>query len=477
MKLTIDRLPRDAALPEDIALDAWNGRHGVTGRFVRRPGRFALQRMPKVPRLMRPGAEADPKDFRHPDVGWALVLPFRPDLDAAALARAEDAEPPFRRLLADRGPGAKILRYRSDYGVLALFEADGTIVPLTGARDGTEHGALPDYLLLAGGPDVLPWTLQYALGASRCVGRLHLSGAALERYVSSLVSDGVPSAARYEAPLVWAVDKGPGDISGLMRRAIAEPIATCFADDDEMPEHLFLDGGDDPEAGSAERLCSALAERRPALVVTTSHGQTGPLHDPAVMVKRLGLPVGQFGDLVEPETVLADWQPTGAVWWAQACCSAGASGVSEYDGLLDPDTDADRVLRAVAGLGSHVAPLPTALLGAEQPLRAFIGHVEPTFDWTISFPWTSTPLTDSITQTIYQGFCSGEPIGFAMRRSWAHIGELRQAHANVLRYFDAEPTERSRVLTAATYLRLAAGDRAATVLLGDPAASIALPTR
>jgi hypothetical protein len=62
-----------------------------------------------------------------------------------------------------------------------------------------------------------------------------------------------------------------------------------------------------------------------------------------------------------------------------------------------------------------------------------------------------------------------------MRRTWAHIGELRQAHASVLRYFDSAPTARSRVLTAATYLRLAAGDRAATVLLGDPAASIALP--
>ena len=100
---------------------------------------------------MRPGTEADPKDFRHPEVGWGLVLPFRSDLDAGALARAEDAEPPFRRLLADRGPGAKVLRYRADYGVLALFEADGTIVPLAGARDGAEHGAVPDYLLLAGG--------------------------------------------------------------------------------------------------------------------------------------------------------------------------------------------------------------------------------------------------------------------------------------------------------------------------------------
>lgn len=475
MKPVVDSLPADAALPGTVALDAWDGERGVTGRFQERPGRFALQQLPKVPRLMRPGAEADPKDFRDPRVGWALVLPLRSDLDAQALARAEDAEPAFRRLLADRGPTAKVLRYRPDYGVLALFEADGTIVPLAGAKDGTEPGALPDYLLLGGGPDVLPWALQYALGASRCVGRLHLTGAALERHVSALVADGPPGAARYEAPVVWAVDLGPGDISALMRRTIAEPISRCFAGDSEMPKHLFLDGAGDPAAGTAERLCSALAERTPALVVTSSHGLTSPVHDPEAMLAGLGTPVGQFGDPVEPETLLADWQPDGAVWWAQACCSAGSSGASEYEGLMDPDTDADRILRAVAGLGSHVAPLPTALLGAEKPLRAFIGHVEPTFDWTISFPWTATPLTESITQTVYQGFCSGEPIGFAMRRSWTHIGELRQAHASVLRYFDSAPTARSRVLTAATYLRLAAGDRAATVLLGDPAASIDLP--
>ena len=477
MKLGLYSLPADAALPADIALDAWEGERGVTGSFVKRPGRFALQRLPKVPRLMRPGAEADPEDFRDPRVGWAMVLPFQPDLDEAAQARAEDAEPPFRDLLAARGPAAKVLRYRPDYGVLALFEADGTIVPLQGAKDGTELGALPDYLLLAGGPDMLPWALQYTLGASRCVGRLHLTGAALQRHVAALLEAGPPTGARYEAPVVWAVDRGSGDISALMRRTIAAPIANYFANDDEMPEHVFLDGGGDPKAGSAERLSSALAERRPALVVTTSHGMTGPLDDPAAMHAQLGVPVDQVGDPLDPQTLLADWQPGGAVWYAQACCSAGSSGVSEYEGLLDPESQADHVVRAVAGLGPHVSPLPTALLGAERPLRAFIGHVEPTFDWTISFPWTSTELTASIVETVYRGFCSGEPVGYAMRRSWRHIGGLRQAHANVLRYFDSTPTAGKRVLTAATYLRLAAGDRAATVLLGDPAAAIALPAR
>jgi hypothetical protein len=65
------------------------------------------------------------------------------------------------------------------------------------------------------------------------------------------------------------------------------------------------------------------------------------------------------------------------VWNAHACCSPGSDSPSNYAGLLDPESDVDAVLAAVAGLGSTVAPRPTALLGAEKPLRAFIGHVEP----------------------------------------------------------------------------------------------------
>lgn len=475
MTVDVHDLPTDASLPSELTLDAWDGERAVVGPLAARPGAFALQPQPRVSRLMRPEADADPKDFRDPRVGWALVLPHRPDLDAAAQARAEDAEPPLRDLLAHRGSGAKVLRYRSDYGILALFEADGTIIPIAGAKDGSGHGALPDYLLLAGGPDVLPWSLQYTLGAGRCIGRLHLQGAALERHVAALVADWPDSRAHYEAPVVWAVDHGGGDITSLMRRSIAEPVMESFRQDGEMEGALYLDGSRSPQSATVPQLGAALAERGPALVVTTSHGLTGPLSDPTALRAGLGLPVGQAHDIARPDALLQAWEPDGAIWFAQACCSAGSNAPSEYEGLLAQDSNADEVLRGVATLGAQVAPLPTALLGAERPLRAFIGHVEPTFDWTISFPWVRTPLTASIKDTIYNGICSGEPVGLAMRRTWRHIGELRQAHAAAVRYFDTAPTERSRILTVTTYLRLAAGDRAATVLLGDPAAALRLP--
>lgn len=475
MSVDVESLPAEAKLPAELKLNAWDGERPVAGALAERPGAYALRAQGRVTRLMRPETAADPRDFRDPRVGWGLVLPDNPDLDAGGRARAEDAEAPFRALLASRGSGAKVLRYREDYGVLALFEADGTVIPIAGAKDGTQHGALPDYLLLAGGPDVLPWSLQYTLGAGRCVGRLHLMGTALEHHVAALVADWHDSRARYEAPVVWAVDLGAGDISALMRRTIAEPIAECFGYDNEMPEALFLNGDAKPESATISQLTTCLAERRPAVVVTTSHGLTGPLSDPDAMRARLGLPVGQSHDVASPDALLDEWEPDGAIWYAHACCSAGSNTPSEYEGLLAPASDADAILRGVAALGAHVAPLPTALLGAQRPLRAFIGHVEPTFDWTINFPWGPTPLTASIKSAVYDGVCAGEPVGLAMRRMWKHIGELRQAHAAAIRYFDTSPTERARVLTAATYLRMAAGDRAATVLLGDPAASIRLP--
>ena len=73
------------------------------------------------------------------------------------------------------------------------------------------------------------------------------------------------------------------------------------------------------------------------------------------------------------------------------------------------------MLLAVAGLGAQVAPLPRALLGAKRPLRAFVGHVEPTFDWTIRNPESKQALTDTIIQALYNHLYQEErePLGFA----------------------------------------------------------------
>jgi hypothetical protein len=71
-------------------------------------------------------------------------------------------------------------------------------------------------------------------------------------------------------------------------------------------------------------------------------------------------------------------------------------------GLLPPEGSVGRVLNGVAtAAGAMVAPLAWALLGAERPLRAFVGHVEPTFDWTLRDPRTKQPLTHVLATCLY----------------------------------------------------------------------------
>lgn len=475
MTIDLPGVPTGPGLPTTLAANLWSGRPTASGE-LNVDLDWILTDMAQVAQLMRPGAGPDDTDPTDPRVGWGLVLPARDDLCVAARAAAMDAEEPLRELLAHRGAAAKVLRYRDDYGPLALFEADNEPVPI-GAEQGVAHGSMPRYLLLAGGPDVLPWSLQYTFAPTWAVGRLHLSGAPLARYVDALLRDSPPGAARYGAPLVWAVDHGVNDMTSLMRDKIAAQVFENLAADNEMPNARFLDGQLRPGDTTATSLAAALADTDPALVITTSHGMTGPLGDALAMRRDLGLLVDSLHSPVQPATLLDAWQPDGAIWYSHACCSAGSDSPSAYMGLLDRDDDVDKVLTEVAGLGATIAPLPTALLGADKPLRAFIGHVEPTFEWTIKFPWTHTDLTAGIRTALYDRICRGEPVGYAMQQVWRDIGPLRQGHAGAVTLYNNEPRQAQRGLTAALYCRLAAADRAGTVVLGDPAARLHPPIR
>ena len=465
----------DDSFPDMLASNAWDGTGAPQGRLGKRARAWAVgTSITEVPRWLRP-QPADPRDFSDPRVGWGIILPDDPRVPIEMRGRADDAPEPIRALVASR-PEAKVLRWSPSLGTLAVADyAAGGHIPLSGAPEGTDLKALPRYLLLCGGPDVLPWGLQYTLNAGRFVGRLHLTGESLENYVSALLDGWRASAARYDQPVVWAADFGGADISALMRTAIAATVAEKLNADTEMPGTVFLDGASGP--ATAVVLRDTLASAQPALVVTTSHGMTGPTSDPAAMRRDLGLLVDQARGLVTPQDLLDAWQPDGAIWYAHACCSAGTDRPSAYSSLLEPDSDLPEVLDALADIGPAVAPLPTALLGANRPLRAFIGHVEPTFDWTIRLPWTRQHLTQSTQAALYDGLCSGEPVGYALRRVWAHVGELEKALREATRLVNRGRATATQGLTAALYCQLAAQDRGGMVVLGDPVVAMSLPPR
>jgi hypothetical protein len=458
--------------PIPITLNAWTGSEKAAG-LIGSPARWALQRKLEFAQRLLAPTTVDLLNWKDPHVGWGVVL-----ADGAKI-------PPRLQELIDARNGpifSYIAKWEYEF-ILLRNRRVGKDIDINGAPRGTAPDALPYYLLIYGSPAEVPWQLQYVLNANRCVGRLDLTGPALDNYIGALLTGdwgrGSPPAEATDPnrALVWAVAHGEDDITDLMRNAIAAPLFEDLQEDDQIGAGArFLDGAANP--AEIAQLTEKLASDRPGLIVTTSHGMTGPLGDgeevKAAMRRNLGLPVDVTGEVLNPGALLAKWQPAGAIWYAHACCSAGGDSKSSFADLVDSDSIAGKVLAGVASLGAQIAPLPTALLGAERPLRAFIGHVEPTFDWTLRQIATGQFLTASILEALYgrmyvQKGDSEKPIGHAFRDWYGRTNGLRSQYDKAKTQLN-EGGSTEGILLA---LQLAARDVESTVILGDP--TVAMP--
>jgi hypothetical protein len=201
------------------------------------------------------------------------------------------------------------------------------------------------------------------------------SHAALERYVMALLGEwDRPSPAHAQA-VVWATDHTPTDISRLVRLVVAVPVVAAYQADADITVQSRGVGD-----ATATQVAGALAAQPPDVIVTTTHGFTGPVDAPDRERS-----AGSWTSTSSPPTVQTARRVAAGRRHlvCHACCGAGSDSPSTFTGLFERDSSLDRMLTEVAGLGRLVAPLPTAPLSAPRPLRAFVGHVEPTYDWTI----------------------------------------------------------------------------------------------
>jgi hypothetical protein len=463
--------------PSQLSINAYTGHEAAStspvSAAVKNWG--IRDRVPRVPRLLDAPAPVDLRRWEEEEVGWGLVLPENEEIPNAERALAKDAPEPIQELLTARS-NAPVFRYRlGATSFLRRYMTDGTAHDLlisSASRRGVAPGRLPWYLLIYATPAQIPWRIQYLLNQSCFVGRVDLDGTALENYVNALLDNWNEMESNADRPLVWTVDHGATDITRLMRKVIADPVAKKLMSDTDFGNKATRLAGPD---STVDRLRAVLAEKQPALVVTTSHGMTGPLDDPDRMAAQLGLLVDKDHALLRPDALLEKWQPSGAIWYAHACCSAGSDHESSYVGLLEEDSSLDQTLRAIADLDSQVAPLPRELLGAAKPLRAFVGHVEPTFDWTLEQPLTGQKLTNTITEALYNHLYQSdrEPVGLAFRDCFRHVGELLalwEEALNDVASTDAAVREAARRL--ALIHQLTAFDRRSMVILGDPTSCI-----
>lgn len=460
-----------------LSLNAWTGEESPKTAVAPNWMKWGARRdLAEIKQFLPAAPPADLRNWQSPLVGWGLVLPDDDGVSAADKALGKDAEEPFQRLLAAR-PDSPVLRYRKDgLGVsLRRYYTDGSDpdLQMTLAPRGTGKNRLPWYLLIGTSPQAIPWQFQYQLNTNAFTGRLDLEGEALDNYVNALINGWPGSPCAIDQPLVWTVDFGQDDITWLMRQVIADPVSAQLANDNAIGDKLRkLTSG----AATWTNLIDTLTDRKPAFILSTSHGMTGPLDNPSLMQQNLGIPVDVEKQIRPPSELLNKWEPNGAIWYAHACCSAGCDGRTAYKGLVPEGSTVENLLLGVAGLGAQVAPLPKALLGAQKPLRAFIGHVEPTFDWTLRDPENRAVYTSSLRQALYDRMHQQppEPIGMAFREFFREVGSLFQAFEAVReKTIEVDPEKRGVAERAAARIKLNALDRQSFVILGDP--TVALP--
>jgi hypothetical protein len=452
-------------LPESLQLNAWTGEEAAHGDLRTGAAKWgARSGLPHSQQTLEFGPPADAKEWHNPNVGYGVLLLDNdsPQLSPAAKAAGEDAPVPIRALLAAR-PGTVVLRWRPELAnrFLRRYFPDGTNQdPIIGlSKFGVGKGFLPRYIAIIGGPEVVPWSVQYALGTRHAVGRIPLSGDALSNYVKAMLSGWAEADIDVGTALMWTVDHGGGDITAEMRAVIANPLAIALT----PPPLASLDHLIDGRATGADLLKELTAER-PGLLVTSSHGRTGPLDDAAAMRATLGLPVDVHHATV-PLANLDAAMPCGAVWYAQACCSAGGDDQSHYTGLLQEGTTAFGTVSAITALGRSVAPAPLRLLGRERPVRAVFGHVEPTFNWTLRVPETGQGLGHHIVAALSSNLYHQQPLGLTFADYRTGVGELHNQWVD--RHQELADGDTS-VRETLTRLRLTALDRQSLVLLGDP---------
>ena len=461
----------DLVLPDSLAINAWNGSGRAVSGGLHDPSLWGVRNsLPRVGEELWGAKEPDLTCWRDPDVGWGLVLPDNPELGAADRACAIDAPEPICELLGDR-PGSPVFRYLNDVddplARLGRDLPDGRRVTPDIARSkyGVGEDRIPYYLLICASPEQVPWDLQYALNARSAVGRLDLDEAGLANYVAALRRGWDDRAEPLASMVIWATDHGAGDMSRTMRLYIAAPLWDLVKDDPDVGGcSTMLDR--DHGGATAESLLEALAARAPGMVVTTSHGVTCPLDDLAALRAALGLPVGEDESFVSGEHVLGSCDLYGTVWYAHACCSAGSRDQTVFEDLFDAGSEAGKVLRGVAALGSVSSPLPRALLGAPRPLRAFVGHVEPTFDWTIADPQTRQTLAGGLTTALWtrmfkRASCT---VGHAFRCYFDPIGPLSVRQMRLRECWNVGKDVTAELLAA----QLPGRDLMSTVILGDP---------
>jgi len=321
---------------------------------------------------------------------------------------------------------------------------------------------LPRYLLIVGGPDRVPFELQFELDQELRTGRIDvaerpaepLSWTGCRRFAQKVVNYERGALPFDRSVVIYSLDRD--EATRQAHAEIVKPLAAAIA----RPQTPLF---------GAEATCEALAARLaseagPGLVFSFSHGVEFPT-DPAAWGALTDYRFRGDASASVVSARLVDGCERfghGSILFAFACFSAGVPASSAHAFYADDK-------RGEIPGAPMVAPLPRALLGKEQGPVAFVGHVDRVTprgfcDTMGEMGWA--PYRDFADWTLSSAGTLGQALSSLRERSLRAAAEVAEACDEIAR------GGRGRSLKDLFEQWLAYFDYRGFLLLGDPALTV-----
>ncbi|RKG81737.1 hypothetical protein D7W79_04435 [Corallococcus exercitus] len=467
----------------------FNGIDGVTGQYLvppiaqqaaaevaeprRRAPYFEAWRkwLGFVPRLLQFGLPYGVPYGDYTKAGWGVVFPA-----SASEALRKSLEP----LIAHRGKRMDaacfhVLTYQPGETAHQFLRRHGAAI------GDVEPTLVPYYLLLVGGPDVIPFDVQHSLSLSYAVGRLSFdTPEEYSHYADSVVAYETGTSVPNHRQVSWWGPKHPGDRSTeLSADGLVAPLVRGALVDDAP--HMKVPAAADAgfvsrdaiaDAATREWLLAALhgREERPAVLFTASHGVGFKANDP-LQFKKQGALLSQdwsgFGAMAPAHYVAAsdiqdDARLHGLVAFFFACFGMGTPANDEFP--LNPTRKGEALASA-----PFMSALPRRLLAHPNGgALAVIGHVERAWGFSITPLGKSKPTLIPF-YNMLRAIMAGEPVGHALR---GFRDRFSAANTILLEHLDTNTSDGKLTPRELLLQWIERNDARNYVVLGDPAVSI-----
>ena len=337
----------------------------------------------------------------------------------------------------------------------------------------------PHYVLIAAGPDRVPFHFQSFLDTAASTGRVDFGDSFddLGAYVEKLIRLETAAEPAAKAEVVFfAPDGGPDDPTHYSHLYMAQPLIELVRDEGGFEVSEML--GD---AATKEALVETLGASKAAVVYTASHGMADPEGtlesqqrlNGAICCQQTGGETRDEDWLFMGEDVPKDGGPflEGAVFFQFACYGFGTPRESDFDhwNVGQPTLQAH---------ADFCSALPQRLLAHPRGPVAYIGHVDTAWLHGFDDPQAPTPLEPwhprlAPFRSAIEFLLECQPPGYAMGDLGKRYGELNALLTNTWDRMSRGALQMSPELEA----RLAnqfimRSDAQNYLVFGDPAAQV-----